>query len=370
MSIPPRPCRATLIVACLVAVLPACDRSDDTPGGRAAGERELVIERVAELDDAGQPILARPYTMSTDAAGRFFITDISDRDVKVYDRSGRRTLSVGRPGRGPGEFTALTSAQAYRDSLVAYDFMDTRLNVFSPDGKYARAFSLRRAGGALPFDVRVVDDSLLLVIAAVPGAADRDLLALARPDGSIVSTFFNQSHYFGKSPDLIQHSGIAADGANGVVFATVSGSDSLWAFDYRGRLLGTALVDPVEPLVTLKSLVERNGGRARRPDGSWVMHQLRRVVSVVALDSATAAVQVAVYDARHGVDLLDGGTLIVSGVGAEGQLQLLARQDLVGGLLGRDRDGSPLLLRYAGADGDRYEVARIRLVPRTLARGR
>ena len=98
------------------------------------------------------------------------------------------------------------------------------------------------------------------------------------------------------------------------------------------------------------------------------MHQLRRVVSVVALDSATAAVQVAVYDAQHGVDPLDGGTFIVAGLGAQGRLSLLARQDAVGALMGRDRNGVPLLLRYASPEADRYEVAHLRLVPHQVAR--
>ncbi|HEX2202649.1 MAG TPA: hypothetical protein VHG91_05110 [Longimicrobium sp.] len=358
-----RPPLTTLAAFCAVAFLPACGPGDGPPG-RAAGERDILVERLVELDDGDSPILARPVEVSTDSRGRWFIADRSDKDIKVYGRDGKRILAVGRPGHGPGEFAVLLGAQTYRDSLAAFDVVGAKLNVFSPEGRYARSFSLARKGLGAPFEVRVVDDSLFLTVAALPGGEGGNLLALRRPDGSIKSTFFDQSRYFGNSPALIQLSGVVADAAHGVVFAAVAGADSVWAFDYAGHRLGAAQVDPAAPLVTTKSLLARNGGKGQRPDGSWVVDGNRMLFGMVALDSATVAMQVAPFDAKAGVDLIEGGTMIFAGLDADGGLRMLAREEVTGGLLGRDRAGAPLLVRYAGAEADRYDVVRIRLVPR------
>ena len=343
-----------------LALLGACDAKEHT--GRAPGERAISLEPVVRLDDSRQPILALPERVSVDRSGRFVISDRSDKDVKVYGRDGRRTLTVGRGGHGPGEFTYLITAQPYGDSLLAYDVAMGRVSIFTAGGRYVRSFTMPPPN---PFWVRVVDDSLFLSIAALPGDTRGNLLRLFRPDGTTVSSFFNQSRYLGRDPQLLQNVGVIADGGRGVVFAAMGGVDSVWAFDYRGRRLGSAPVDPVRPLITTKDLLARNHGRPRRPDGTHVKHGNRTVFEIVALDSGSVAMQVAPYDAKRGIDPLDGGTLIVTALAGGGRMRTIARTEMVGGLLGRDRAGSALLLRYAGADGDRYEILRMRLQPAT-----
>jgi hypothetical protein len=348
-------------VLALVAVLcVASCRDSGGAAGRELRQRSLVDRDLVRLDDAGEAILARPEWLSIDAAGRYVVSDRSDKNVKVYGPDGRRTLTVGRPGRGPGEFAALLTAQVYGDSLVAYDFEGARLSVFTRDGRFARSISLSRLP-FIPFSVRVVDDSLFLAIAAMPGGERRSALALIRPNGTVVSSFFALRRYLGTSPQVLQYVGIMADGAHGVVFAGVAGGDSVWAFDYRGNRLGSAPVDPVQPLGTTRKRVEQNAGRARRADGTWVMDGQRSLMQMVALDSATVAMQVSVFSAKFGVDLLDGGTLVVAALAPGGEMRAIARKDLDGGLLGRSRAGAPLVMRYAGPEQDTYRISELRL---------
>jgi hypothetical protein len=342
-----------------LALVSACSK-DQAASGRAPGDRSIALEPLVRLDDSGQPILALPERVSVDPWGRFVISDRSDKDVKVYGRDGRRVLTVGRGGHGPGEFAYLMTAQPYGDSLLAYDVAMGRVSIFTSGGRYVRSFTMPRPN---PFWVRVVDDSLLLAIAALPGDTRGNLLRLFRPDGSTVSSFFNQSRYLGRDPQLLQNVGVIADGGRGVVFAALGGADSVWAFDYRGRRLGSAPVDRVRPLVPVKDLLSRNHGRPRLPDGTHVTHGNRNVFEIVALDSGSVALQVAPYDAKRGIDPLDGGTLIVTALAGGGRMRTIARTEMVGGLLGRDRAGSALLLRYAGTDGDSYQVLRMRLQP-------
>jgi hypothetical protein len=348
----------------------ACGRADArSPDGRGPGERSLVVETLARLDDRGQGLLARPERMSVDPAGRFVITDISDKNLKLYDAHGARVLTVGRAGHGPGEFSGLIAGQAFRDSLIGYDIDGARVSVFTPDGRYTRSYTVGARGLGIPFYVRAVDDSLLLLISSPVGHHHDDLVRLARGDGSPIRSFFNQRRYFDDQRDLIQRTGVLADAAGGVVFTTLVGGDSVWAFDYAGRRLGSAPVDPVQPLVTVRTLLARNGGKLRRGDGHSVVDGARNVIGLVALDSATVALQVAAYDAVRGTDPVEGGTMIVASLGPNGALRTIARQEVAGALLGRDRQGNALLLRYAGGDEDHYEVARMRLSPlRTAGR--
>ncbi|HET7459726.1 MAG TPA: hypothetical protein VFJ82_00705 [Longimicrobium sp.] len=346
-------------------LLAACGKGAEGHPSRD-GRRALVMEEVVQLDDAGQPILARPERLSVAPDGRFFVADFSDKNVKVYAPIGRRALTIGRPGRGPGEFQALMTAQAYGDSLVAFDFLDRRLSVFAPDGRFVRRVPLTRLAFP-PFSVRVVDDSLFLAVAAMPGGERQHALALLRPDGSLVSTFFDVSRYLGGSPMVLQNVGLIADGMAGVVFAGIAGGDSVWAFDYAGKRLGAAAVDPVDPLPTTRALLEGNGGRLARPGGGYVVDGVRNLVGLVALDSGSVAMQVARYDAETGTDPLEGGTFIVAAL-AKGRLATIARADLAAGLAGRDRRGAPLVLRYADAEQEHYAIARLRLADAESAR--
>lgn len=337
-----------------------CDRPPDFAGGRGAGGRELLLAPATALHDPAGTLLAKPNLISENAAGQIVICDLSDRNIKVYDAAGASVRTLGRAGRGPGEFAALMSAQSYRDSVVAYDVNGGRLSLFGPDGRFAVSRPLGPAGRTVPFSIRVVDDSLFLLISAIPTRDTRGMLSLVRPDGSIRSRFLDLREYLGDNPQLASAVGLLADGARGRIFATVAGGDSVWVFDYDGRRLGAFLADPVQPLVTARSLIDGNGGRIRRRRGGYVVDGNRMVIGLVAMDSGTVALQIAPYDGRLGIDPEDGGTFVVSTL-AGGGGRMLARQDLVGSLLGRDRRDRLLLLRYTTPEAEAHALVRARL---------
>lgn len=276
--------------------------------------------------------------------------------------------TVGRVGRGPGEFASLWAGQAYGDSMIAYDLVGSRVSVFGPDGRYVRALALEPSPRPTALAVRAVDDSLFLLTASPAGARGGDLVYLIRPGGSPVASFFNPDSYLGQDMKLRQQTMVLADGADGVVFTALVGGDSVYAFDYSGRRLAATLIDAIQPLVTTRTLLERNGGRERRPDGSFFSHGNRNVIALVALDSATVVMQVAPYDAVNGTDRLGGGTMIVATLRPSGGLAVIGREEMESGLLGRDRARRPLLLRYTSPRADAYEVVRMGFVHRAAAR--
>ncbi|MGH7469522.1 MAG: 6-bladed beta-propeller [Longimicrobiales bacterium] len=81
--------------------------------------------------------------------GRYVVADgyMTGWDaLLVYDERGQFLDKVGGEGAGPGEFGQLLSwSGVYRgDSIAAYDFVDRALEIFTSDGKFARALILPR----------------------------------------------------------------------------------------------------------------------------------------------------------------------------------------------------------------------------------
>lgn len=334
------------------------------PEGRAAGAHAFQAAALATLDDGDLPVLAVPGGISMRADGSLLVPDFSDKNIKLYDTSGRRSGAVGRAGQGPGEFASLFGAQPYGDSIIGYD-IGRGITVFSPEGRYARLLKVRTGVPREVMSVRVLDDSLFLLIGSpMGGQGDRDLLSIIRPDGERVSTFFNLAEHFADNPQAEPFAFVEADGKDGVVFAGLVGGDSVYAFDYRGRRLGSAPVDPQQPLRTTAELIARNGGKPQRGDGTWAFQGNRQLFRLVAVDQATAFLYVAPYDPANGIDLAEGGTVLAVSVSA-GRVNHLARGDFPAGLYGRDRRGNALLMGYADAQQERYTVSRLSLVPST-----
>jgi hypothetical protein len=232
------------------------------------------------------------------------------------------------------------------------------VSFFSPEWRFARAARFRGRRNQPVMDARVVDDSLLLLHnAAVPGQGNH-MLALARSDGRVVSSFFDRSAFLGRDPNVIQNTGVDADGRGGVVFAGMTGGDSIFAFDYSGRLLASAPVDPVQPVPTVPALLKAAGGKTQRADGRYFRDQQRLLLRVVALDSATAVLQVSTYDGKTGIDPAEGGTLLL--VTLDGRtLRHIGRADVPAGLMGRGPDGRAMLIGYDGAEMNRYVLSRL-----------
>lgn len=334
------------------------------PEGRSAGAHAFQAAALATLDDGDLPVLAVPGGISMRADESLMVPDFSDKNIKLYDTSGRRSGAVGRAGQGPGEFASLFGAQTYGDSIIGYD-IGKGISVFTPEGRFARLLKVRTGVPREVMSVRVLDDSLFLLIGSpMGGQGDRDLLSIIRPDGRRVSSFFNLAEYFSDNPAVEPFIFVEADGKDGVVFAGLVGGDSVYAFDYRGRRLGAAPVDPQQPLRTTAQLIEANRGKAQRGDGSWAFQDNRQLFRVVAGDRATAYLYVAPYDAARGIDLAEGGTLLAVSFSG-GTLNHLARGEFEAGLYGRDRQGNALLLGYADAQQERYTVSRLSLVSST-----
>ncbi|MDB4913417.1 MAG: 6-bladed beta-propeller [Gemmatimonadetes bacterium] len=336
-----RRCIASALAALAAWQVTACaNEAPATPVAARANTTPVIRDSLRLADDTFN-ILAKPLLASRDRTGRIYIADVSDKNIKVYDATGARVSDIGRAGVRPGEFTQLASAQVFGDHLMAYSFQQGLMSEFTSSGKFLRATTLKPA----PFDLRIVDDSLLLEISH-PGDGG-PLLAIARADGRVLARFF-APRQFNVFPELRFMSGIIADAHNGFIYAGVFGSDTLHVFNYAGKNVATLQIPSRVALGQMDVLFARNGGAVRRADSTWFHDGMQALMRLVALDSGRVALQLAKYDGRVGNNLLNGSEeILVLRMNGSNATSVVDRLPARGMILGRDSDGGLLVAEHA-----------------------
>lgn len=101
-------------------------------------EEILTLEQKEEQEEA---LLYRPYIFMMDEEGRYFVSDMGNNRIAVFNRSGKYSHSIGRQGQGPGEFRSVL-LQSVRDGYVSVlDTRQQRLSIMTYDGAFVRHVS-------------------------------------------------------------------------------------------------------------------------------------------------------------------------------------------------------------------------------------
>jgi hypothetical protein len=127
--------RAPGIGVFIAAFTLACDRStlSDPPP-----ETLVTPSLTIGGEESGPQSFSRVSGLVADASGRVYIADAGELAIRIFDRDGRFVRSVGRPGRGPGEFVDPTGLALVGDELFVYDPEERRLSVFDTAGAIRR----------------------------------------------------------------------------------------------------------------------------------------------------------------------------------------------------------------------------------------
>jgi hypothetical protein len=91
------------------------------------------IARIGSVDDADLS-LTRVTGVLIDSRAHVYVLQPQDRQVAVFDSSGRRVRLIGRSGEGPGEFDAVSAAGLRADTLYVADNALGRISFFDADG--------------------------------------------------------------------------------------------------------------------------------------------------------------------------------------------------------------------------------------------
>lgn len=149
---------AVAILATLAAGLPPALDAQTIP------RRDLVVD--------GE--FGYVASLAVDRSGRIYVADAMAQQLYVFDASGSRLPSIGRPGSGPGEFQRVVSVVAARgDTLYTFDPNLQRITAFAPGASRAVAYTVQvpRVGNELgSYQLLVPSEGSFLLPFAQPRA--------------------------------------------------------------------------------------------------------------------------------------------------------------------------------------------------------
>jgi hypothetical protein len=170
----------------------ACGGSDRRePAGAEAidfsiSQHPVISVGLSDGDEAYQLFKVRSAFQLE--SGVLVVASDGTHDLRFYDAQGRHIRTVGRRGRGPGEFELLWYARAiHGDTIVVWDVGQRRASFFDPDGDLTGEVTIDLSGHfvevnglstpAFPVEMVVRRDGFLLI---QPGS----LTFTLSPDGT------------------------------------------------------------------------------------------------------------------------------------------------------------------------------------------
>jgi len=90
--------------------------------------------RLGSLEDADVGF-SRVGGVSVDPAGRIYVAEYLDKNIRVYDLAGRHVRTIGGEGEGPGEFRDISGFGVVGDTIWAIDVRLRRMTLFDSVGE-------------------------------------------------------------------------------------------------------------------------------------------------------------------------------------------------------------------------------------------
>lgn len=143
--------RAALRSALLIAAVACSDggaktaEPNMTQVSAVAGAFTDQFDRVGQVvpQQSEQEPIARLSGMDIRSDGAFLIGDVSESQVKLFDRDGRTLIRIGRRGPGPGEFQSPRYPRFGPDGRIfVADAQAPRIQIFDLRGNYTREVRL------------------------------------------------------------------------------------------------------------------------------------------------------------------------------------------------------------------------------------
>lgn len=169
VSAPPR-----AVPALCALLLAACSgggkAAEDVPSGPPLTSFSVPgwsVEHAAQAGGADAGRDQQLYTVvsvAEDPEGRVYALNFGDKRVVVFDTTGRFVRSIGKTGKGPGEFTSPTRlAVVGSDGLYVMDPLQRRISRFRrSDGSHLSDLPLSVGTGFIPREMRAAAGRVLV----------------------------------------------------------------------------------------------------------------------------------------------------------------------------------------------------------------
>jgi hypothetical protein len=100
------------------------------------GEWNFHLEKVWEVDKAGESVFGRPFTLTAAEDDRLYVYDMKNGENYIFDKNGAFIRTFGRSGQGPGELVGQERTQLIEGQLAI--IARNGIHFFSREGEYIR----------------------------------------------------------------------------------------------------------------------------------------------------------------------------------------------------------------------------------------
>jgi hypothetical protein len=109
------------------------------------GEWNFRIEKVWEIDRAGDDVLGKPFSLTATEDGILYVYDVANNVNYIFDKDGNFTRAFARSGQGPGE--VMGQGRIHCVNGKVYIPAQNGIKVFTEDGEYIQ--TVKQAGRSL-----------------------------------------------------------------------------------------------------------------------------------------------------------------------------------------------------------------------------
>jgi hypothetical protein len=115
---------------------------------------------IGALTGADNQIFGYVEGIAVDPEGGIYVADSKRLAIRHFDSTGRFIRTVGRPGKGPGEYSGIQAIAVRRDgTLIVRDGQNARLTLYGPTGELVTIWPLNTSNAFGPGQVLVIDSS-------------------------------------------------------------------------------------------------------------------------------------------------------------------------------------------------------------------
>jgi len=123
---------------------------------------ELKTRQLWEINsdtETGNFVMGRIRDIKTDSDNNLYVLDISNQTILKFNSNGKFVKSIGRKGKGPGEFLRCNHFTITPDNnIITLDNRNKKISFFDSDGKYYKSVAITDYF----WDINSVTDKLLL----------------------------------------------------------------------------------------------------------------------------------------------------------------------------------------------------------------
>jgi hypothetical protein len=254
--------------------------------GSWAGASPVLVEelRMGSVGGGGPDEFGDVVALDVDAAGDIYVLDQQARQVRVFDGGGSHRRTLGGPGAGPGELSAvMMGVFVSPDGTVSVpDVGNARVTRFGSDGSSYSSTPMRiDAGVPIRWDATQEGDlvaQLRQVAGATTGEEGLDLVVRYGSDGAVSDTIA-----------AIPTGTTITTGPDGLPRIRLFEPEPIWDLSESGALVRSMnsayRVEVYSAEGDLQHVLVRPG--ERRPVSQGDQAQIRRLVTETMLDQGT-----------------------------------------------------------------------------------